>query len=222
MPEPSSPEEPVDPDAPIYEEPVTREARFVIEPVSGGKRLQAGSLVFDDGEEWIVSYRPLRRHLKFSDKRVKVHGRAYHSPPHVQSVMATHFEIETIELAPGETPYDPEPTELPAPPQVRAAADLKDRSDRWVHCVGTLASVDPPTDDSPYWQNGKLTFEDGGEVPLIGIPKSEAREAPVGEVVTVLGKVLGGREGRAIELAARRICPGVVERCRMTMDNLRD
>ena len=36
-------------------------------------------------------------------------------PPDVQQIMADHFKITEIALAPGETAYDPKPTSLPTP-----------------------------------------------------------------------------------------------------------
>ncbi len=219
---PAAPE--ADPYAPTYGEPVEFEALYVVSPVAGSKRLQGGSLELDDGESWIVSYRPIRSQLQYVDRRVTVRGRPYWNSPMVQSVGGTHFEVESMELAPGESPYDPLPTELPAPPQVRTLEELRARLGRWrwCHAIGTLVSLrDDP--DTTYWHSGELRLADGTPLPLIHIPtRDETFEALLGQEVTILARLIGDGTDTPFQLSAATVCPGVVERCRMSLDNTRD
>ena len=208
-----------DPFAPTYGAEVEREALYLIDPVAGSKRLQAVSLHFDEGEPWILHYRPMRGELQYADKRVTVRGRPYTNSPLVQSVMGTHFEMASIALAPGETPWDPVPTEIPAPAQVRTAAELEARSGLWAHCVGHLTRYGPLPGDS-FWSTGSFTLEDGTAVDLPQLSTDTAFGDLVGKQATVLGRV--SKEGGRLVLHARKICAGTVGRCHMTVDNFRD
>ncbi len=210
--------------APIYGDEVEIEALFVIDPVAGSKRLQPESLTLDGGERWIVAYRPIRSHFPYADRRVVVRGRPYRNPPEQQSVVATHFELRSIELAPGELPREPPPAELPAPPLVRTRPEFEARRGRglWVHCAGVLASLSAAAGRNQ-WLNGSFRLEDGAELPLIMILKNRQRFAElVGETSTILARIQAGEPGSPIRLMPARICPGVVERCGMTLDNTRD
>jgi len=196
-------EEPTpDPFAPTFGERVTVEARYRIEPVMGGKRLQAVTLEFDDGESWIRSYRPLRSELKYADKRVVVTGRPYTNSPLVQSVYGTHFELESIELAPGEAPWDPEPTQIPPPPFARSADEARARAGEYAQCRGTAG-------------DGVFRFADGSELPLQAGAWFD--ELAIDGDMTVLAWV--DDDGA---LHARGACPGEQPRCGVTDDNMRD
>lgn len=214
----AAPDLPVQPDSrdlpvnepsyePTYGQPVDRVGTFQQDPVPGGKRLQAGSLVWDDGEVWIVSYRPIEKYFQFIDKRVHVRGRPYENSPLVQSVMATHFEIESIELAEGETPYDPVPTRIPAPPHVRDRAAFDARRGGWAQVVGTLSQLQPEL---------QVTMADST---VVTIPSSSYRASAwqqnEGKTVTVTGRVAPLSEGEVV-LWSRKVCAGEVERCGMT------
>ncbi len=210
---------------PTFGEPVEREALYVVAPVAGGKRLQAASLHFDDGEAWIRSYRPVAAELQYAEKRVVVTGRPYTNSPYVQSVAGTHFELDTIALAPGETPYDPIPTRIPAPPFVEDRAALEARVGLWAHCLGTLTSLEAPGDDSPWWGRGVLTLTDGSAVVLDGIPWGEsAPDVEQGDQVTALALVLAADQPDGIPSLGGnlRLCTGRVERCLMDDDWQRD
>ncbi len=203
---------------PTYSEPVEREALYVVMPVAGGKALQAASLHFDDGEVWIRSYRPVVEELQYADKRVVVTGRPYENSPYVQSVIGTHFELATIQLAHGETPYDPLPTRIPAPPFVEDRAALEARVGLWAHCVGVLTRLEPPADDRPWWGAGTLRLADGTELGMDAIPYGDgAPQVEQGQEATVLTLVLAPREegGQPTLGGPVRICAGRVERCLM-------
>jgi hypothetical protein len=199
---------------PTFGDPVEREGLFLMDPIAGSKRLQACTIRFDDGEEWILSYRANPEYYQYIDKRVRVKGRPYWPSPNVQHVMGTHLQVDLLELAEGETPYDPLPTEMPAPPIIRDGAAFDARVGRWVQCVGTLLSLEPEP-DGPYWSRGVLRMEDGAEVTMMGIPSTkEEWRALRGERVTVLGRVYEGDSGK-LELGTRAVCPGEVPRCGM-------
>lgn len=209
---------------PIFGEPVQREALYVVAPFAAGKQLQAVELQFDDGTSWIRSYRPVQDELQYVDKRVVVRGRPYENSPYVQSVGGTHFELEHIELAEGETARDPIPTVLPAPPPVRTATEAEARVGRWAHVLGTLTSSTPDGDGT--WHEGVLTLADETEIRFmfstlhsLGHPAEATLDEVVGAEVTVLGQLSHGDEG--LRLGATQVCLGEVERCHMTLDSAR-
>lgn len=179
---------------PTFGEPTTFEALYRIAPMPAGKGLQEVVLVRDDGESWIRSYRPIAEEFRYQDKRVVVSGRPYTNSPYVQSVGGTHFELASIELAPGETPYEPMPTELPPPPLARSAQAAKAQTGWYAVCVGTR-------------EGQTLHFSEGGSMPLG--PHSSFYDPPrlEGEQ-SVLAWV--GPEG---SLHLRAACPGVDPRC---------
>ena len=135
----------------------------------------------------------------------------------MQSVGGTHFELDHIELAPGETPYALIPTEIPAPPQVRSLSEVVARRRMYAHAVGRLTSVTPEPNNS-FWSVGVLTLADGTELALQSMASSKGYAEFVGQEVTVLG-LLADQEPPS--LGVRRMCAGVVARCQMTDDNFR-
>jgi hypothetical protein len=210
---------------PRFGEPVEREALYVVAPVAGGKRLQAASLHFDDGEVWIRSYRPVAAELQYAEKRVVVTGRPYTNSPYVQSVMGTHFELETITLAPGETAWDPIPERIPAPPAVTDRAAIEARVGLWAHCIGTLTAFEGPSDDSPWWGRGVLTLADGSTVSMDSIPFGDgAPQVEQDSEVTALALIIAPEQpgGNPTLGGNLRLCPGRVERCMMDDDWQRD
>lgn len=167
-------------------------ARYRIEPTAGGKKLQSVMLVGDDGRVYSRAYRPIPSEYQFADKKVAVTGRPYVNSPYVQSVWGLHFEVQSIELAEGETAWDPVPTTIPAPPLARTADAAKAQDGWYATCVG---SADGAT----------FTFADGGTMP---IAKATANLPDlVGETITLLGSVSGGA------LRPVAMCDGVVPRC---------
>lgn len=186
-----------DPNDPASMEPrfaptMTLSARYRIEPTAGGKKLQSVMLVGDDGRVYSRAYRPLPSEYQFADKRVVVTGRPYVNSPYVQSVWGLHFEVQAIELAEGETAWDPAPTQIPAPPLARTADAARAEDGWYATCVGS-ASADG------------FAFVDGGSLP---ISKAMANLPDlVGESITMLARVSG--EG----LSPVAVCPGEEPRC---------
>jgi len=193
---------------PTFGEPVELDARYVVMPFAGGKHLQAVELQLEGGETWVRSYRPIPEEFAYVDKRVTVTGRPYTNSPYVQSVGGTHFELETIRLADGETAWDPVPSELPAPAQVRTSSEAQARIGLWAHAVGTLAEVSP----QDHGHRGRLTLADGTEIGFWTLEESSL----VGSTVTVLGQL---REEDGLQMGATQICAGEVEACNMTLDS---
>ena len=200
--------------SPTYGERVTFEALYVVAPVSGGKRLQATTLLRDDGDSWIRSYRPVPDEYRFVDRRVVVTGQPYENSPYVQSVGGTHFEVESIEFAPGETPVEANPELLPAPPFVRSAEVASGRGSRWGQCRGELVRIDPADEESRGgdWRSGLFRFEDGTELRVERIPGSDAAwTADPGRSVTLL--TYYRQEADGVVGVANALCEGEVERC---------
>ncbi|MEE2830492.1 MAG: hypothetical protein VX498_14990 [Myxococcota bacterium] len=205
------------PDGPTYSARVTFEATYVITPKAGGKRLQGTILLRDNGQAWIRSYRPVPEEYRFADRRVVVTGRPYRNSPYVQSVGGTHFEIETIDFAPGETPVQTNPSLLPAPPFIRGLGKVASRGQQWGQCRGQLLRIDPLGEDpNPANQRTALfRFEDGSEIPLYGIPSKEEEWTSLqGQSVTILTYFSPDKNG-TIRAVANGICKGEDERCGM-------
>jgi len=114
------------------------EGTLEIDRVAGGKRFQGTWLLRDDGGDYVLSYRPDPELFRFVGKRVFAIGQPYRPGPEEQHVEAQHFKLITMVLAPGETPWEPAPTELPPPPRVGTAAGLAAMARRWVVAEGTL------------------------------------------------------------------------------------
>jgi hypothetical protein len=200
---------------PTYQDPVEVTGIYTVSPVRGGKRLQAGYLLVDGKDEtWVVSYRPDPKLFEYIDKRVVVRGRPYTNSPYVQSVGGTHFELQSIELAPGETPYDPKPKTLPAPPRATDEAELRARVGRWVHVVGTLQL--PPTDEGEMWPTGTLEL-DGQELAVQARGLEERVRPFEGKQVTVLAHVT--EDDGKLELDIGKVCAGVVAECEVDRDS---
>lgn len=179
---------------PRFGERTTFEATYRIAPSPAGKRLQEVVLLRDDGEAWIRAYRPIKDEYAFQEKRVVVTGRPYTNSPYVQSVGGTHFEVESIALAPGETPMDPAPTELPPPPLARSAEAARALTGWYAVCVGTR-------------DGESFAFAEGGVMPLGPHSSYFDPEVLEGEQ-SLLAWV--DPEG---SLHVRAACPGVDPRC---------
>lgn len=147
---------------PAYSDPVRLEGRYEVDPIPGGKRFQGAWLVLDDDSRYVIAYRPVPEHFEFLDKRVLVRGRPYMPGRDTQHILATHLEVHSIELAPGETPYLLPPAKPVAPPVARTATELAARDGRWVQVVGTLESV--RDDPDGYLGIARLRLADGTEV----------------------------------------------------------
>lgn len=181
-----------------------------VEPLAGGKQFQGMWLVVDDQEPFLLSYEPLPEYFEFVDRQVIVDGEEYSPPPQEQHLMVPHLRVHSMELAQGETPIDPPPTRLPAPPVVDEAPQVKERSGRWTQATGTLESVQqlsPGTGNS-----AELRLADDAILKINAVVRDES-EALAGETVTVLGRVRVTEDGEMVMPDALSLCPGHVERC---------
>ncbi len=195
------------------------EGRYEVTPIAGSKRLQPAVIVLADGERLIRSYRPRPEEYRFLDKRVVIVGIARTDagqPSNVQQVMAPHIEPETIELAPGETPWPTPPTELPSPPLVSRAQDFRGLHDRWVRIAGVLTSVTERPNDS-FWSDAVYTLPDGTRVSQAGVATSRWKKHQGTEVTVVARAWIDNQDGvsRYSLTGISEICPGRVERCGM-------
>jgi hypothetical protein len=192
------------------------EGRYEVEPVPGGKRLQAALIVLPDGTRLIRSYRPVAEEYGFVNRRVLAVGTVYRDAgegPEVQQVRAPHFRPERIDLASGEAPYPTRPTELPPPPVVATAREFDTHADRWVQAWGTLVRVTPHQEDG-LWANAVVKLTDGTEVHLRAVARSRW-DRHVGEAVTVIGRAeapVPGVAGRRLVDRAT-VCRGHLKRC---------
>jgi len=196
----------------------TFEAWFDIDRIAGSKRFQGCWLRLDDGARLVIGYRAVPEYFGFVDRRVKVTGRRYTNPPTVQQIGAQHFQLHSIELAPGEQPAVPLPSTLPAPPMVNSAAELLQRDGRWVQLVGTLRSAELRPEDE--WGDAVVVLADGTRilVPDIYTSSLNQRWRPlIGNTVTVTGLLekVTGQEPPFILTGQRAICPGKTDRCGM-------
>ncbi len=126
--------------SPTYEPVVTEIFWYRVAPVPGGKRFQP-VLLTAGKEELVAAYRPDPSGYQFIDRKVRVTGRRYHNSPFVQTVSGTHFEIQAIELAPGQIPRPGPYSMMPAPPMVRKLAELAPLSGAYLSVVGTLEAA---------------------------------------------------------------------------------
>lgn len=189
--------------------------------LSGGKRLQATVILLDDGRRLLASYRPIRDYLEYVDKRVVVQGYHYTNPPDVQQVMADHFRITSIRLAPGEEPYPVKPTDLPTPPTVDTRAELEARDGRWVQLHATLKTGARRPDES--WCDAVVALGDGTEVwaSVYQTTFEKVWQPLFGKQVSIIAQasVDTGDPGRRLKLVGQTaICAGKVERCGMDKD----
>jgi hypothetical protein len=201
----------------LHGQRVVVEGRYEVEPVPGGKRLQAVVIVLPDGTRLIRSYRPVPAEFGLVNRRVVAVGTVYRDSgegAHVQAVGGPHFRPERVDLAPSESPYSPNvPAELPPPPVVANAREFDALADRWVQAWGTLVRVTPHQED-PLWANAVVKLTDGTEVSLRAVTRSRW-ERYVGEGVTVIGRAVPAVPGEAGRRLVDRstVCPGHVKRC---------
>jgi hypothetical protein len=177
---------------PVYGEPVCLEGRYEVDPIPGGKRLQGSWLVLDDGTRYVISYRPVPEYLCFVDKRVCVRGTPYTPGSDTQHVMVTHLAVDSIELAPGETPCEIPPPEVPLPPLVDNVEALAAREGRWARVTGTLETV--RDDPDGYLGIAELELADGTRIVARNVPRDEW-DSHLGRTVTVTSRVERSGEG---------------------------
>jgi len=157
-------------------------------------------------------------HFQFIDKRVRVTGRPYMPGRDTQHIMATHFQLTSIDLAPGETPYTVCPTQVPAPPFVRTAEDLEKRAGRWAMVVGRVEFVkDDP--DGVLGMAG-LCLEDGTII-IVGNILISKWAGYNGKIVTVTSrvhKIQREEEGKTPEAPIRKPLEPVKKLLKKTTD----
>jgi hypothetical protein len=193
---------------PTYGDLVQLTGRYEVDPIPGGKRFQGAWLVLDDGTRYVIAYRPVPEHFPFLEKRVRIEGRPYVPGADTQHIQATHLQVRTIELAPGETPYAVPPTEPIPPPVVGTASEAAVRDDRWARVVGRVEAVEDDPDG--YLKLARLRIEDGVEVIVRNVLGTEWFEY-VGKTVTVTSRVALIEDGEAVtfELVGwREVCEG--------------
>ena len=70
-------------------------ATLHIDPQPSGKKFQGVWLEREDGERWLIDYRPRDCWQPFNDTTVAVTGSTYE--PHGQSISATHFQVASLQ-----------------------------------------------------------------------------------------------------------------------------
>ena len=111
----------------------------------------------------------------FINKKVEVIGQVFSDagePSYVQQVMAPHIKnIESITLAPGETPYKNVPREIPPLPIIDNIEKLKKWENRWARLPGTLLEV-KVREDEDIWADARLQLSDKTMVVIEWVPYS--------------------------------------------------
>jgi hypothetical protein len=94
----AAPSDPPPMSAPVESNPDLEafDAKIAIDAQPGGKKFQGVWLERDDGERWVVAYRPLGWLRAFEGERVHVTGERYQ--PHGQAIAGTHFRIATLRV----------------------------------------------------------------------------------------------------------------------------
>ncbi|MBK7401032.1 MAG: hypothetical protein IPJ34_33455 [Myxococcales bacterium] len=187
---------------------------YSVEPIQphqkGGRRT---SIVLSDGVFLHRGFGVIPSELGFVNKLVKVTGVVMKTAPdpHVQTVGGPRVQVETIELAPGETAVTPAPTVVPAPPMLTTLPPLSTQEGRWVAVNATVDSVLVTT--SP-WGAAILKLSDGGLIDVDGVLESEWKPL-VGTSITVIARVFkdSGAAGRLSLHGAGPPCAGAVPRC---------
>lgn len=129
--------------------------------------------------------------------------------PRTQHIMADHLRVLSVEVAPGQSPIEPAPQHLPAPPMVDNADDATERTGRWTLATGTLEAIQAPEQGTAY--AGTLRLSDGSSFAVNGLDGDSAGEYE-GQKVTVIGRIRISDDAPAIP-EVRAICKGRVDRC---------
>ena len=192
-------------------EPVSEFDAFLdIDRVPAGKRFQGVWLEAPDAS-YVVTYRPDPAFFPYQEKRVRVRGYVEHIPPHVQHIGASHFVVDSIRIADGESAHDPVPTDLLAPRVVSTPEGLAEARGRWVQLVGTLKGSEPNARGGS-WVDALIEVE--GVVVRVMLADhvfEKNWEALVGKTMTVVGVVRAGDEARL--RGSNVLCEGADEEC---------
>jgi hypothetical protein len=109
-------------------------ATLRIDQASSAKKFQGVWLARDDGDRWLIAYRPWGYWTPFADQRVTVTGATY--TPRGQAVSATHFRVHSLRLAPGAdapwTELGPERTLRGTLSVERGASGSKMAEETWI------------------------------------------------------------------------------------------
>jgi hypothetical protein len=198
---------------PTYGPDMECEGRYEVDPIPGGKRFQGSWLILDDGTRYVLSYRPHPDHYRFVDKRVRVMGRPYTPGRDTQHMLAKHFQIISIALAPGEIPYAEPPTTLPSPPLLRTERELNARAGQWAQVVGRLIALEDDPDS--HFHTACIELEDGGKITALYAAKGQW-EPYLGSTITVTSRievhtsdaVSAGEQGGVVLTGWYAICEG--------------
>lgn len=218
---PERPDEPTHEPAPTEEETVSQddepefegqpfEGRLEIDPVAGGKRFQGVWLVTDEGDRFLITYRPREKYFPYVDRRVIIDGEEFEPDPRTQHIMADHLRVHSIDVTGGDTPIEPAPDRLPAPPLVDDAGGLLERDGLWTLATGVLDSLEAPGKSTVY--GGTLRLADESTLAIGSIDGEQALQYE-GDEVTVLGRLHVGEDGKPQINRVLAICPGRAERC---------
>jgi hypothetical protein len=193
---------------------------YEVEPVPGGKRLQAASVVLPDGTRLIHSYRPVKEMFCYINKRVTVRGIVRTDagePPEVQQVMAPHIAIESMALAPDEKPYDSIPDRIPDLPFIEEKKEMMRWNDRWVHVYGKLVGLKLRYNES-IWADAIIRLRDDTRLCVEWVSFSRWNHFLDNEVTVTLLLKLGKEEAGVLHTVSSRtaICSGKVPRCGMS------
>jgi hypothetical protein len=193
---------------------------YEVEPIPGSKRLQAACVVLSDGTRLIRSYNPVKEEFGFINKQVILIGVVMGNsgqPASVQQVMAPHLtNIQSITLAPGETPYPAKPVKIPDLPFVETREDLKKWNNHWIHLFGRLTSITLRKDES-IWADAQVDLQDGTRIILEWIPNSQWK-AYRDKLTTITLRLNLDKEEKGIfYLSGGRtaLCEGRTNRCGM-------
>ncbi|MCK4764076.1 MAG: hypothetical protein KAW12_17890 [Candidatus Aminicenantes bacterium] len=183
-----------------YGQKVSVKGLYEVDPIAGSKRLQAVCIVLPDGTRLLRSYRPIKEEFRFINKQVIATGTVFTdagADPHVQQVMAPHItNIESIVLAPGETPYKKTPRELPPLPVIKNREELINRRDCWVQLVGKLLSVSKRLDEN-IWADADFRLQDGTILKIEWAPYARWRSF-AGQETTVTVRINIEKEEKGI------------------------
>jgi hypothetical protein len=196
------------------------EALLDIDRLESAKHFQGVWLEKADGERLLVAYEPSAEYFRFVEKRVLVVGETWMPDPYEQHVAAKHIKVTSIRLADGETPYNPEPKSLPAPPLARSMKELTPRIGRWVEVQAVLQSAEKHANDD--WCDAALLLDDGTMLKSsMYVTALESTWKPlVGKRVTAMGK-LQQKDGLHL-IGPPALCAGEVRGCGIEVRQGRD
>lgn len=179
-----------------------------IDPLVYGKGVQAVRVHTASGRAIGVAIRYRAEHLRFVNKRVVITGKMARSSddPRVQSYR--YFRVDKIALAPGETPHQTPPTEVPAPPVARSRNDLEGLPGAWRVAYG-VASYRYSQKNPKIIEKVSLKLSDGFAIDKHLWRMVTPKRYKSGETATLLVRY----NRRAKRYSAHAFCRGEVRRC---------